>query len=130
MVCIVLHLRRFAAFLAAGLVLASPGLAGAPDVEQADLRKGGMGWDISVTLRHPDTGWDHYADGWEVLDADGNRLGYRELHHPHVHKQPFTRSLHDVVLPDGTRTVFVRARCSRDGWAEETRRVVTPRDRY
>ena len=28
-----------------------------------------------VTLTHPDTGWDDYADGWRVEDADGTVLG-------------------------------------------------------
>jgi len=78
-----------------------------------------MGWRFSVTLSHPDTGWEHFADGWDVLDAAGNVLGSRELMHPHVTTQPFTRSLSNVYVADGIRQVFVRARCSRDGWASE-----------
>jgi hypothetical protein len=78
-----------------------------------------MGWRFDVTIRHPDTGWDHYADGWEVLDSEGNRLGFRELMHPHVKEQPFTRSLKAVMVPDGTTTVYIRARCSKDGWSED-----------
>lgn len=71
---------------------------------------------VHVTLAHPDTGWDHYADGWEVVSADGATLGTRVLAHPHVDEQPFTRSLRlDLPLPDGP--LFVRARCSVDGWA-------------
>ena len=42
----------------------------------------------------------------------GERLAYRKLHHPHVNEQPFTRSLHDVLVPDGTRVVYIRAWCS------------------
>jgi len=82
-----------------------------------------MVWSIHVTLEHPDTGWDHYADGWEILDETGNRIGYRELMHPHVHEQPFTRSLNGVVIPDGTRAVFIKASCSQDGWTSEPVRV-------
>ncbi len=74
---------------------------------------------VSVTISHPDTGWDDYADGWEVLDADGNRLGYRELFHPHVNEQPFTRSLGGVLIPDDATSVFVRARTNVDGWSDE-----------
>jgi len=74
---------------------------------------------VHVTLSHPDTGWDHYADGWEVLDARGARLGLRVLAHPHVDEQPFTRSLRlDAPPPPGP--LFVRARCSIDGWALQT----------
>lgn len=97
--------------------------ADTPVVEAVEAHHPGMDWTFDVTLSHPDTGWDHYADGWEVLDAAGNRLGYRELMHPHVHEQPFTRALRGVMLADGVREVFIRTRCSRDGWAEETVRV-------
>lgn len=100
--------------------LAAPAWAEAPEIVKIAASKPGMGWRFEVTLRHPDTGWDHYADGWEVLDMDGNRLGYRKLHHPHVEEQPFTRSLRGVMIPDGTRKVMIRARCSRDGWSSNT----------
>ena len=83
----------------------------------------GMGWRLEVTVSHPDSGWDHYADGWEVLDAAGNRLGFRELFHPHVDEQPFTRTLSNVMIPDGTDEVFIRTRCSRDGWSAALHRV-------
>ncbi|SLN56560.1 hypothetical protein PEL8287_03042 [Roseovarius litorisediminis] len=82
-----------------------------------------MVWQVSVTLKHDDTGWDHYADGWEVLDSDGNQLGFRKLLHPHVHEQPFTRSLNDLIVPDGTREIFIKARCSVDEWSDEMIRV-------
>jgi hypothetical protein len=94
-----------------------------PLVESVTAERAGMGWRITVTLSHPDTGWDHYADGWEVLDRLGNRLGYRELMHPHVQEQPFTRSLFDVMVPDGERVVYIRTRCSEQGWSKTMERV-------
>lgn len=102
---------------------ALPALAGPPQILEAKVEKTGMSWRVQVTLRHDDTGWDHFADGWDVLDTDGNVLGHRELMHPHVEEQPFTRSLSNLMLPDGTREVFIRARCSVDGWAGKTYRV-------
>ena len=94
-------------------------MADAPTVEDVVARASGDGtWRFDVTIRHPDTGWEHYADGWEVLDADGNRLGFRELAHPHVNEQPFTRSLHGVAIPDEITQVFIRSRCNVDGWSE------------
>jgi hypothetical protein len=95
-------------------VLAAPVFADSPVVENVTV----SGDRFSVTLSHPDTGWDHYADGWEVLDAAGNSLGVRELLHPHVTEQPFTRSLSGVQVPDGAAVVYVRARCNVDGWSE------------
>lgn len=103
--------------------LALPAQSDPPEVLAVTAHKAGMVWNFHVTLSHPDTGWDHFADGWEVLDAEGNRLGFRELMHPHVKEQPFTRSLSGVAIPDGTREIFVRARCSRDGWASEAVRI-------
>ena len=96
-------------------LLASPALADAPVIEDVMV----TGDQFSVTLSHPDTGWDHYADGWEVLDADGNSLGVRELLHPHVTEQPFTRSLSGIAIPQGATIVYVRARCNVDGWSDD-----------
>lgn len=109
------------------MIACLPAWADQPQV--VDVRTGlaGMGWRFDVTLLHPDTGWDHYADGWEVLDAAGKRLGFRELFHPHVNEQPFTRSLSNVMVPDGTEEVFIRPRCSRDGWSSDLYRVTLSR---
>ncbi len=106
------------------LLAALPAFADVPTIEQAKARQGGSGWSFDVTLSHPDTGWDHYADGWEVLDQDGNVLGHRTLVHPHVNEQPFTRSLSGVVIPDGTERVFIRAHCLVDGWGEQMFEIV------
>lgn len=91
---------------------AAPALADAPVVESVDI----SGTRVSVTLSHSDTGWDHYADGWRVELEDGTIVGTRELLHPHVEEQPFTRSLSVSDLPDGS--LFIRAKCSVDGWSE------------
>lgn len=101
-------------------------LADPPEVVSVTATNGAGGWRFDVTILHPDTGWDHYADGWEVLDPGGNRLGFRELHHPHETEQPFTRSLSGVVIPDGLTTVQIRARCSVDGWNDDTTIVTLP----
>ena len=101
---------------------ATPAFADDPHVMDVRIEKAGMLWNIHVTVSHPDTGWDHYADGWRILDKDGNILAERELMHPHVEEQPFTRSISGVVLPDGTREVFVRTHCSVHGWSDSTAR--------
>ena len=85
----------------AALLLASPALADPPRIEGVTSQAGANGWRFDVTIRHPDTGWDHYADGWRILDMDGTVLGTRVLHHPHETEQPFTRSLSGVAIPDG-----------------------------
>ncbi|MDX1779757.1 MAG: hypothetical protein R3256_00410 [Thalassovita sp.] len=110
-------MKRLLFSLIALSLVSGAALADDPKIVAVKAVHSGMGWRIDVTLSHPDSGWDHYADGWEVLDAAGNRLGMRKLMHPHVDEQPFTRALHSVMVPDGTREVFIRARCSVSGWA-------------
>ncbi len=109
-----------------GALAVSPGLARAeiPLIEAGTAQaQGGDTWRFAVTLSHPDSGWEHYADGWQVEDADGNVLGYRQLVHPHVTEQPFTRALGGVAIPAGTQVVFVRAHCLVDGWGDDLFRV-------
>jgi len=82
-----------------------------------DLYKGNdKSWLFKVTLKHNDTGWEHYADKWQVVDANGNVLGHRTLHHPHVNEQPFTRNLTGVVIPAGVTTIFIKAHDKVHGW--------------
>ena len=102
------------------LFLAVPASADAPLIEKVTARSSGGTWRFDVTIRHPDTGWDHYADGWQVLDMDGNELGMRVLHHPHVDEQPFTRSLGSVQVPKDAKQVQIRARDSVHGWNADT----------
>lgn len=94
-------------------------LAGEAVVLDASAVRDGAQWHFTVTILHADTGWEHSADGWTVEAEDGTRLGYRELRHPHVNEQPFTRSLRDVTVPEGTRSVWIRAHDSLHGWTSE-----------
>ena len=104
-------MRQLLAGLA--LALALPGsvcAAGEADVVKAEAMNSGDGsWRFSVTVRHADEGWDHYANRFEVLDPAGKVLGTRVLLHPHEHEQPFTRSLAGVVIPDDVKKVRIRA---------------------
>lgn len=73
-------------------------------------------WTFHVTVAHPDTGWEDYADGWDVVLPDGTVLKpdpaspfTRLLLHPHEAEQPFTRSQSGLVIPDDVTQVRVRA---------------------
>lgn len=101
------------------LFIAAPLAADPAKIENVTARAAGDAWTFSVTLRHADTGWDDYADGWRILSLDGTELGIRTLYHPHVEEQPFTRSLSGVKLPNGTTEVLVEARTNTDGWSGE-----------
>ena len=92
------------------LILASSALGGEVSVQHARIVGGSGGvYSFHVTLRHADTGWEHYADRWEVIGKNGKVLGKRVLLHPHVNEQPFTRSLSGVRIPEGTTSVTIRA---------------------
>lgn len=73
-------------------------------------------WCFDTSVRHNDQGWEHYADGWEVIDLEGNQLGYRQLGHPHVDEQPFTRSQCNINIPTKMPKVIVRAKCNQHGF--------------
>ena len=83
----------------------------------------GNNWRVDTTLRHNDTGWDHYADEWRVLDASGKELGKRILYHPHEDEQPFTRSLTNLQIPAGVSVVYVEAHDKVDGWSKHKVKV-------
>lgn len=82
--------------------------AGTPEILEVRAVPEPGGWRFDVTLRHGDTGWDHYADAWSVIGPDGEVLGERVLAHPHVDEQPFTRSLSGVAIPEGVGRVQLR----------------------
>lgn len=80
-------------------------------------------WTFYVTVLHPDTGWEDYADGWDVVTPDGIVLKpdpdspfTRLLLHPHENEQPFTRSQSRIVIPEGISQVTVRAHDLVDGF--------------
>ena len=108
---------RLARPVAAALALAaSVAAAGEADVVAARAERQPDGrYRFVVTLRHADSGWSHYADGWQVLAPDGRVLATRVLRHPHVDEQPFTRDLADVEIPEDLRRVVIRARDSKHG---------------
>jgi len=113
-------------FAIALTLCAAPVFAGAPSIEQVTATQTGDTWRFDVTIRHADTGWDHYADGWRVLAMDGTELGMRVLHHPHVNEQPFTRSLSGVRIPNGTTQVQIQARDNSHGWNTGTTTITLP----
>ena len=80
-------------------------------------------WTFHVTVRHPDLGWEDYADGWDVVTDDGLVLKQRTedpftrlLLHPHESEQPFTRSQSGLLIPEGNSQVTVRAHDLVDGY--------------
>ncbi len=106
-----------ALILPAVAAMYSPAGAGEADVLAVEIARTATGvYRFDVTVRHADSGWDHYADRWEVRDAGGAVLATRVLLHPHVAEQPFTRSLGGVRVAQGEGEVTVRAHDSVHGY--------------
>lgn len=118
---------RPALSILAALAAGGPAAAGEADVLAAEITRNADGThDITVTVRHADTGWEHFADRWEVLDAEGAVLARRVLAHPHVDEQPFTRTLRRAQLPNGVAEVTIRAHDSLDGYGGAELTVMVP----
>lgn len=78
----------------------------------------GNSWSVNVALLHEDSGWDHYADIWRVVDSKGQVLGERLLLHPHEDEQPFARETNGVIIPEDVEVLFIEAHDTVHGWTE------------
>ena len=95
--------------MAAATMIAGSASAGEADVVGVRMVERGGTYSFSVTVRHADAGWEHYADKWEVVAPDGKVIDTRVLAHPHDSEQPFTRNLGGVRIPADLTKVRVRA---------------------
>jgi hypothetical protein len=98
-----------------------------PDVLAVELRpQGGRVYDVAVTLSSPYDTPARYADGWRVLDPQGNVLGTHTLLHDHAAEQPFTRTQRGLVLPAGVDEVTVEGRDQANGFGGLSLTVAVP----
>ena len=94
--------------------------AGEVEIVYANLKsEGNNKWRIAITLRHQDTGREHFADYWRVVGEDGKVIATRKLGHPHVDEQPFTRALSGVKIPPELRYVYIEAHDNVHGWSSD-----------
>lgn len=116
-----------------GVFMTATALASDVEIVKVQLDAKGSGkWRANVTLLHPDSGWEHYADAWRFMTESGKLLGTRVLYHPHENEQPFTRSL-TLDIPIDTSIVYVEAHDKMHGWNKQRVRVdltTSSGDRY
>ena len=104
------HPKKILLFLVICMLFYGSSLAGEADVIKVDVKKSRKGsFGFSVTVQHADTGWDHYANKWDIVGEKDVVYGTRILHHPHVGEQPFTRGLYGIKIPDSVKNVTIRA---------------------
>jgi hypothetical protein len=110
------------------LLLPTSAFAGKADVIAAEAIAESTGtYRFVVTIRSDDTGWDKYADKWDVVAPDGTVLGTRVLAHPHEDEQPFTRDLSGVKIPASISDVTIRAHDKVEGYGGAELKIKVPR---
>lgn len=67
-------------------------------------------YDVVVSISSPYDSPQRYADGWRVLDEDGNVLGTHTLLHDHANEQPFTRTQRGLEIPADVSRITVEGR--------------------
>lgn len=98
-----------------------------PDVIGVELRPvGDRVFDVAVTISSPYDTPERYADGWRVLDQEGNVLGTHMLLHDHANEQPFTRVQRGLHVPTGIDEVTVEGRDQANGYGGQTLTVAVP----
>jgi len=127
-----IHLMKF--LLMFPLLVSSHVWADNVEIKKVELRSNSNGkeWTFHVTLKHADSGWEHYADAWRIVDDEGNVIGKRVLFHPHEHEQPFTRSLSGVKLKEDA-IIYVEAHDKVHGWSKDRVKIdtdISEGDRY
>jgi len=121
------NMRQSLCTVAVLIGLMAPGIVSGGEVEIVNVEVVcSSSCTFSVTLKHGDEGWDHYANQWDVMLMDGTLLKSRVLYHPHVDEQPFTRSLSGVKIPAGTSRVKIRAKDLKHGYSSKGYTVQIP----
>ncbi len=89
-------------------------IAQPPEIVKAEaIVQNNQLFDFAVTIKHPDSGWDHYANEWVIIVDGDKEVAKRTLYHPHVNEQPFTRYLRDIKIPADVTSIKVIARCNK-----------------
>lgn len=104
----------------------STAVADFPDVLVAMLTSSGDGYSLSVTMSSEYDTPQRYADGWRVLDPDGNEVAAWELAHDHAGEQPFTRTQTGLEIPGNIAEVTVEGRDLKNGYGGGTVTVPVP----
>ena len=83
-------------------------------------------YDVVVSISSPYDSPERYADGWRVLDPEGNVLGTHTLMHDHASEQPFTRTQPGLEVPEGVTRITVEGRDLANGYGGGTLGIDIP----
>ena len=118
------------------LPLLTPGSDEAPEAAAEQLypeiigvqlvARGDRVYDVVVSISSPYDTPERYADGWRVLDSEGNVLGTHTLLHDHANEQPFTRTQPGLEIPEGVTEITVEGRDLVNGYGGGTLSIDVP----
>ena len=118
------------------LPLLAPGSDEAPEAAAEQLypeiigvqlvARGDRVYDVVVSITSPYDTPERYADGWRVLDSEGNVLGTHTLLHDHANEQPFTRTQPGLEIPEGVTEITVEGRDLVNGYGGGTLSIDVP----
>ena len=118
------------------LPLLAPGSDEAPEAAAEQLypeiigvqlvASGDRVYDVVVSISSPYDTPERYADGWRVLDSEGNVLGTHTLLHDHANEQPFTRTQPGLEIPEGVTEITVEGRDLVNGYGGGTLSIDVP----
>lgn len=77
-------------------------------------------YDVVVSISSPYDSPERYADGWRVLDEEGNVLGTHTLLHDHASEQPFTRTQPGLEIPRSVNRITIEGRDLVNGYGGGT----------
>lgn len=90
------------------------------------VSRGDRVYDVVVSISSPYDSPERYADGWRVLDPEGNVLGTHTLTHDHASEQPFTRTQPGLEIPEGITSITVEGRDQANGYGGGTLSIDLP----
>jgi len=99
------------------LLLALPVFAQEPVIDMVSARYIEGLWQIDVMVSHSDTDNSHMLKRIAVMAPDGSMLAEMVPEHPMIGFSHMNYRIADVVIPQGTTTVIIKAECSVDGWS-------------
>ena len=59
----------------------------------------------------------------EANNVHGRILGERQLAHPHLNEQPFTRGLANIKIPENNTVLYIEAHDKLHGWSAQSLKI-------
>lgn len=92
-------------------------------IDKVEMEQNGGVWTAHVTLQHDDIDFKHFVDNWRIVDAKKKVLAQQNLYHPHTGAKSFKENLAGIIIPPGTKVIYVEAHAKPHGWSKQRVRI-------